>query len=57
MKKNNKSAYAQAGVDIDIMMNSLKRIGHKVKQTNTKGVVSELGTFGGLFKSPEKIIF
>ena len=54
MKKNNKSAYAQAGVDIDIMMNSLKRIGHKVKQTNTKGVVSELGTFGGLFKSPGK---
>ena len=49
MKKNNKSAYAQAGVDIDIMMNSLKQIGHKVKKTNTKGVVSELGTFGGLF--------
>ena len=54
MKKNNKSAYAKAGVDIDIMMNSLKRIGNKVKQTNTKGVVSELGTFGGLFKSPGK---
>ena len=36
------------------MMSSLKRIGRKVKQTNTTGVVSELGSFGGLFKSPGK---
>ena len=54
MKKKNKSAYAEAGVDIDVMMSSLKRIGKKVKQTNTSGVVSELGSFGGLFKSPGK---
>ena len=54
MTKKKKSAYAEAGVDIDIMMSSLKRIGRKVKQTNTKGVVSELGSFGGLFKSPGK---
>ena len=52
--KKKKSAYAEAGVDIDVMMNSLKRIGKKVKQTNTPGVVSELGSFGGLFKSPGK---
>ena len=52
--KKKKSAYAEAGVDIDVMMNSLKRIGKKVKQTNTSGVVSELGSFGGLFKSPGK---
>ncbi|OUX37453.1 MAG: phosphoribosylformylglycinamidine cyclo-ligase [Kiritimatiellaceae bacterium TMED266] len=50
--KKKKSAYAEAGVDIDVMMNSLKRIGKKVKQTNTSGVISELGSFGGLFKSP-----
>lgn len=49
-----KSAYAQAGVDIDIMMNSLQRIKKNVKSTNTPGVVSEIGSFGGLFKSPGK---
>lgn len=49
-----KSAYAQAGVDIDVMMNSLKRIKKNVKSTNTKGVVSEIGSFGGLFQSPGK---
>ncbi len=54
MTKKKKSAYAEAGVDIDTMMSSLKRIGSKVKQTNTSGVVSELGSFGGLFKSPGK---
>ena len=54
MSEKKKSAYAEAGVDIDVMMNSLKRIGKKVKETNTEGVVSELGSFGGLFKSPGK---
>lgn len=49
-----KSAYAQAGVDIDVMMDSLKRIKKNVKSTNTKGVVSEIGSFGGLFQSPGK---
>jgi len=49
-----KSAYAQAGVDIDVMMNSLQRIKKDVKNTNTPGVVSEIGSFGGLFKSPGK---
>ncbi|MBI9020500.1 MAG: phosphoribosylformylglycinamidine cyclo-ligase [Verrucomicrobia bacterium] len=49
-----KSAYAQAGVDIDVMMNSLQRIKKDVKTTNTPGVVSEIGSFGGLFKSPGK---
>ena len=54
MAEKKKSAYAEAGVDIDVMMNSLKRIGKKVKETNTSGVVSELGSFGGLFKAPGK---
>ena len=49
-----KSAYAQAGVDIDVMMNSLQRIKKNVKSTNTKGVMSEIGSFGGLFQSPGK---
>ncbi|HNX52484.1 MAG TPA: phosphoribosylformylglycinamidine cyclo-ligase [Pontiellaceae bacterium] len=49
-----KSAYAQAGVDIDVMMNSLQRIKKDVKSTSTKGVMSEIGSFGGLFQSPGK---
>ncbi|MCU0858314.1 MAG: phosphoribosylformylglycinamidine cyclo-ligase [Pontiellaceae bacterium] len=49
-----KSAYAEAGVDIDVMMNSLQRIKKDVKSTNIKGVVSEIGSFGGLFQSPGK---
>ena len=51
---NKKSAYAQAGVDIDVMMNSLQRIKKEVKSTATKGVQSEIGSFGGLFQSPGK---
>ena len=47
-----KSAYARAGVDIDVMMNSLQRIKKNVKSTATRGVVSEIGSFGGLFQSP-----
>jgi phosphoribosylformylglycinamidine cyclo-ligase len=47
-----KSAYAQAGVDIDVMMNSLQRIKKEVKSTATKGALSEIGSFGGLFQSP-----
>ena len=49
-----KSAYAEAGVDIDVMMNSLQRIKKNVKTTSTAGVVSEIGSFGGLFRSPGK---
>lgn len=52
MAKNKKSAYAEAGVDIDVMMGSLENIKSDVKSTNTDGVVSEIGSFGGLFKSP-----
>lgn len=52
MAQKKKSAYAEAGVDIDVMMNSLRRIKRRVKTTDTPGVVSELGSFGGLFKSP-----
>jgi len=47
-----KSAYAEAGVDIDEMMSSLTSVKEMVKQTNTDGVLSSIGSFGGLFKSP-----
>jgi len=54
MSKRKKSAYAQAGVDIDEMMSGLKDIKKMVKGTATKGVLSDIGSFGGLFSAPGK---
>ncbi len=54
MSKKKKNAYAQAGVDIDVMMKSLQRIKKRIKAINTSGVVREIGSFGGLFQSPGK---
>jgi phosphoribosylformylglycinamidine cyclo-ligase len=50
MKK--KSAYAAAGVDIDEMDRGLAKIKADVKSTKTPGVLSDIGRFGGLFRSP-----
>ncbi len=47
-----KSAYARAGVDIDVKMRALKDAKKKIQQTFTAGAVGEIGSFGGLFKSP-----
>ncbi|NQU39429.1 MAG: phosphoribosylformylglycinamidine cyclo-ligase [Lentisphaerae bacterium] len=52
MAKKKKSAYAEAGVDIDEMMNSLGAIKRMVKATATKDVLSNIGSFGGLFRAP-----
>ena len=49
-----KSAYARAGVDIDEMMSSLGAVKRMVKGTAIKGVMSDVGSFGGLFASPGK---
>ncbi len=49
-----KSSYAEAGVDIDQMMSGLTAIKKMVKSTNTSGVRSSIGSFGGLFQSPGK---
>ena len=45
-------AYAAAGVDIDSKMSGVEHIKKMVAETNTKGVVGGIGSFGGLFKSP-----
>jgi phosphoribosylformylglycinamidine cyclo-ligase len=47
--------YREAGVDIDRQDEALRRIKQLVASTKTPGVVSELGSFGGLFrlKGPE----
>lgn len=50
--KQNQSAYAAAGVDIDVMMNALQRAKHNVRSTYTPGVKSELGSFGGIHTVP-----
>lgn len=42
-------AYQKAGVDIDAQEAALSGIGDLVRSTNTPGVLSELGSFGGLF--------
>jgi phosphoribosylformylglycinamidine cyclo-ligase len=48
------SSYAQAGVDIDEMMSALSAAKRMVKRTATPGVLSDIGSFGGLFASPGK---
>jgi phosphoribosylformylglycinamidine cyclo-ligase len=45
-------AYRSAGVDIDSQDRALAEIKELVRGTATPGVLSELGTFGGLFQLP-----
>jgi phosphoribosylformylglycinamidine cyclo-ligase len=47
-----KSAYADAGVDIDSKMNGIQSIKKMVAATQTAGVIGGIGSFGGLFESP-----
>ncbi len=54
MKNKQKSSYAQAGVDIDEMMKSLDSAKNMIEMTAIKGVLSHIGSFGGLFQSPGK---
>ena len=44
--------YSDAGVDIDAQDRALDRIKRSVASTRTAGVLSELGSFGGLFRPP-----
>ena len=52
--KTRPSSYARAGVDIDKKMAAIEVAKKLVKQTRTAGVISDIGLFGGLFKSPGK---
>lgn len=45
-----KSAYELAGVDIDAQDEALSRVKKIVRKTSTRGVLSEIGSFGGLFR-------
>src|SRR5438093_13319662 len=44
--------YRDAGVDIDAQDRALRRIAELLRSTTTPGVLSELGTFGGMFALP-----
>jgi phosphoribosylformylglycinamidine cyclo-ligase len=46
------SAYAAAGVDIDEKMAGIDAIKRLVRTTATPGVLSDIGPFGGMFRSP-----
>ena len=50
MSADQKSAYAEAGVDIDAQDKALGKVKKLVRSTFTDGVLSELGSFGGLFR-------
>ena len=52
MSQDNTSAYAKAGVDIDAQDRALSGIKELVRSTQTPGVLSEMGGFGGLFRVP-----
>jgi phosphoribosylformylglycinamidine cyclo-ligase len=45
-----KSAYAAAGVDIDAQEKGLARVKKLARSTFTPGVLTEIGSFGGLFQ-------
>ena len=52
MAKENKSAYAQAGVNIDVKMGAVSSIKAMVAATKTANVLGGIGAFGGLHKVP-----
>jgi phosphoribosylformylglycinamidine cyclo-ligase len=45
-----KSAYAEAGVNIDAQEKGLARVKQLARSTFTPGVLTEIGSFGGLFR-------
>lgn len=50
MAPKEKGAYRAAGVDIDAQDRALDRVKKLVVSTNTPGVLSSIGSFGGLFR-------
>ena len=52
MPKDNESAYAKAGVNIDVKMGAVAGIKAMVAATKTANVLGNIGAFGGLHKMP-----
>ena len=53
MAEKTKSAYAAAGVDIDVKMGAVASIKQMVASTKTPSVIGNIGAFGGLHKVPK----
>jgi len=51
-KEAKKSAYAAAGVNIDVKMGAVSSIKQMVASTKTPSVIGNIGAFGGLHKVP-----
>ena len=49
MEKSFSESYKQAGVDVTAGYKSVELMKKSVRETYTKGVISDLGGFGGLF--------
>jgi len=49
-KREKKGAYAESGVDIDAQERGLAEVKKLAKGTFTAGVLTEIGSFGGLFR-------
>lgn len=49
-----KLSYRDAGVDVDAKMAALRLAKPLIRRTFTRGVVGDVGAFGGLFRSPGK---
>jgi phosphoribosylformylglycinamidine cyclo-ligase len=50
MKEKTRSAYSVAGVDIEAQSQGLREVGKLARATFTPGVLSDIGSFGGLFR-------
>ena len=50
MRDKARNAYSAAGVDIEAQNEGLREVGKLARATFTPGVLSELGSFGGLFR-------
>lgn len=50
MKEKTRSAYSVAGVDIEAQNQGLREVGKLARATFTPGVLSDIGSFGGLFR-------
>ena len=50
MSSDRAKAYTQAGVDIEAGNALVSRIKGMVQSTQTRGVISDIGGFGGLFR-------
>ena len=49
-ESKSKSAYAEAGVDIDLAQNLLGRAKQKIKAASRPEMLTDIGGFGGLFQ-------